>query len=115
MYQGSQRMCSKLRRCLISAVLAATVGMSHTHVLAQPVDPRSALESLESAFTGVAESVSKSVVAIRIESRRKLVNPFGGFPFGELFGLPEGREQYQIQKGTGSGVVIRADGYILTN
>jgi serine protease Do len=78
-------------------------------------DPRAALESLELAFTSVAESVSKSVVAIRIESRRKLVNPFGGFPFGELFGMPEGREQYQIQHGTGSGVVIRADGYILTN
>lgn len=80
-----------------------------------PAEARAALEGLESAFTGIAESVSKSVVAIRIESRRKLINPFGGFPFGELFGLPEGREQYQIQRGTGSGVVIRADGYILTN
>ena len=75
----------------------------------------SALESLESAFTQVAESVSSSVVAIRIESRRKLRSPFGGFPFGELFGLPEERDQYQIQHGTGSGVVIRSDGYILTN
>lgn len=82
---------------------------------AAQMDARAALEGMESAFTGIAESVSKSVVAIRIEARRKLVNPFGGFPFGELFGLPEGREQYQIQRGTGSGVVIRADGYILTN
>jgi serine protease Do len=75
----------------------------------------SALETLEGAFTQVAESVSSSVVAIRIESRRKLSNPFGGFPFGDFFGIPEGREQYQIQHGTGSGVVIRPDGYILTN
>jgi serine protease Do len=74
-----------------------------------------ALESLENAFTQVAESVSSAVVAIRVESRRMLRNPFGGFPFGELFGLPEERERYQIQHGTGSGVVIRSDGYILTN
>jgi serine protease Do len=76
----------------------------------------SALEGLENAFTQVAESVSSSVVAIHIESRRKLVNPFGGFPFGDWFGGPDsGRDQYQVQHGTGSGVVIRSDGYILTN
>jgi Do/DeqQ family serine protease len=73
------------------------------------------LENLENAFTQVADSVSGSVVAIRVEARRKLNNPLGGLPFGEWFGLPEGRERYQIQRGTGSGVVIRADGYILTN
>jgi serine protease Do len=98
----------------LSLLLAACVTLTAAPCEAQ-VDPRTALETLETAFTGVAESVSKSVVAIRIESRRKLVNPFGGFPFGELFGMPEGREQYQVQHGTGSGVVIRADGYILTN
>jgi serine protease Do len=98
--------------CLGAAAPVAAVAVVPC---AAQADPRAALEGLETAFTGVAESVSKSVVAIRIESRRKLVNPLGGFPFGELFGLPEGREQYQIQRGTGSGVVIRADGYILTN
>ena len=82
---------------------------------APSVQALSALESLESAFTEVAESVSKSVVSIRVEARRKLVSPFGGLPFGEWFGLPEGRDQYQVQRGTGSGVVIRNDGYILTN
>jgi Do/DeqQ family serine protease len=74
-----------------------------------------ALESLESAFTQVAESVSGSVVTIRVESRRKRVTPPGGFPFGEWFGIPESREQYRTERGTGSGVVIRADGYVLTN
>jgi len=74
-----------------------------------------ALESLESAFTQVAESVSSSVVAIRVESRRKRAAPLGGFPFGEWFGMPEGHDQYRTEHGTGSGVVIRADGYVLTN
>ena len=73
------------------------------------------LENLENAFTQVADSISGSVVAIRVESRRRVSNPLGGLPFGEWFGLPEQRDRYQIQRGTGSGVVIRGDGYILTN
>jgi serine protease Do len=104
---------SCLRLCLIP--LSLGLGTPSVADAQAPAEARAALEGLETAFTGIADSVSKSVVAIRIESRRKMVNPFGGFPFGELFGLPEGREQYQIQRGTGSGVVIRADGYILTN
>jgi Do/DeqQ family serine protease len=103
---------------LISRAVAQTAAqVPAVSAPASPVAPAqlSALESLENAFMQVAESVSGSVVAIRIESRRKLNNPFGGFPFGDLFGIPEGREQYQIQHGTGSGVVIRGDGYILTN
>jgi serine protease Do len=96
--------------CLALGSLLPFAGMAW----AQPA-PISVAEGLETAFTQVAESVSGSVVAIRIESRRKLTNPFGGLPFGDFFGIPEGREQYQIQRGTGSGVVIRSDGYILTN
>ena len=99
----------------MTLLVAVALGQAQCARAEAPVDARAALEGLETAFTGIAESVSKSVVAIRIESRRKLVNPFGGIPFGELFGLPEGHEQYQIRRGTGSGVVIRADGYILTN
>jgi serine protease Do len=76
----------------------------------------SGAEAVQAAFTYVAESVSPSVVAIRIEARRKLSNPFDGFPFGDWFDNPGPRgDQYQVQRGTGSGVVIRSDGYILTN
>jgi serine protease Do len=107
------------RHAQISALAALALLACRVSASAQSAAPSaqalSALESLESAFTQIAESVSKSVVAIRVEARRKLVSPFGGLPFGEWFGLPEGREQYQIQRGTGSGVVIRNDGHILTN
>ena len=101
---------------MLLAVCLATWSLTPKSGEAQvPPAPITMAEGLEAAFTQVAESVSGSVVAIRIESRRKLTSPFGGFPFGDFFGVPEGREQYQIQRGTGSGVVIRADGYILTN
>ena len=75
----------------------------------------SGAEAVQDAFTQVAASVSPSVVAMRIESRRRLVNPFEGLPFGDWFGQQNPRDQYQVQRGTGSGVVIRADGHILTN
>ncbi|MEC7521051.1 MAG: trypsin-like peptidase domain-containing protein [Myxococcota bacterium] len=51
--------------------------------------------ALEAAFTEVAARVSRSVVAIRVEARA------------------EGREA--TSRGNGSGVIIREDGYVLTN
>jgi serine protease Do len=107
---------------LCMALVAAGLGPLAAATRAQAGNPPpaaaglSSAEALQAAFIQVAEAVSKSVVAMRIESRRKLVTPFEGFPFGEWFGGPGQRgDQYQIQRGTGSGVVLRADGYILTN
>ncbi len=112
-------------RFLASAALAiataTAVGAAWRPAGAQPTPapPTSAAlsgaEAVQSAFTQVAASVSKVVVAMRIESRRKLVNPFEGLPFGDWFAPRNPRDQYQIQRGTGSGVVIRPDGHILTN
>jgi serine protease Do len=101
-----------LYACVLSCAVAAPT-------LAQPAPepaPAQALagaEAVQAAFTQVAERVSASVVAIRVEQRRKV--RMRGFPFGEWFGGGEGTEQYQVERGTGSGVVIRKDGHILTN
>jgi serine protease Do len=100
-----------LRVVTCVAGLGLWLGAAHAQ---EPATPAATAEVLERAFTEVAESVSKSVVAMRVESRRKLTNPFDGSPFGEWF-APGPRDQVQIQHGTGSGVVIRGDGYILTN
>jgi Do/DeqQ family serine protease len=100
--------------CVVTCVtgLGAALGPAHAQV---PAAPLVAAEALQRAFTEVAESVSRSVVAMRVESRRKLTNPFDGLPFGEWFSPGPRGDQVQIQRGTGSGVVIRGDGYILTN
>ncbi|SHK21018.1 Do family serine endopeptidase [Rhodothermus profundi] len=76
--------------------------------------------SLEEAFVAVAERVNPTVVQIRSEKviRRRPFswNPFEGTPFEEFFNfrIPNLPEEFRSQ-GLGSGVIIRADGYIVTN
>jgi len=70
-------------------------------------DALSGALAFEAALTSVAESVSPSVVSIRVEVRRPQNN---GLPF--FFG---GQGQGGIVRGGGSGIILRSDGYILTN
>ena len=76
---------------------------------------------LGEAFAAVAEAVNPAVVSI---SSTQLVrapsggNPFQGTPFEEFFGgfgLPEGEGREIPRASLGSGAIIRADGYIVTN
>jgi serine protease Do len=73
--------------------------------------------NLETAFTQVAESVNPAVVQIRAQKvvEREMRNPFRGTPFEDFFGGPGGPEREFRSQGLGSGVVIRSDGYIITN
>ncbi len=72
---------------------------------------------LEEAFTQVAQAVNEAVVQIQIErtapSGRQGRNPFEGTPFEDFFGpfdVPS-----VPQRGLGSGVIVRSNGYIVTN
>ena len=66
-------------------------------------------------FTYAAESAVGAVVYVEvtIQSRQQYetIDPFFQFFFGSPFSTPQSREQ----KGSGSGVIIRPDGYIVTN
>jgi len=75
-------------------------------------------------FTETAAKVLNGVVHIKskviIKNQAQQVNPFGqGMPddmFQRFFGMPfniEPQEQEQVE--TGSGVIIRSDGYVITN
>jgi len=80
-----------------------------------PVSPGARLE-LEEAFIAVAEAVNPSVVQIRSEQmveNGQQANPFEGTPFEDFFNMPE--QGPQFRSGLGSGVIIRSDGYIITN
>lgn len=84
-------------------------------------------------FTKTAEKVNDAVVhikatqATRLASQNDYSSPFGdlfrGGPFGDFFGpnyrfrqMPGNRNQPpQMKMGSGSGVIISEDGYIVTN
>jgi len=66
-------------------------------------------------FTYAAENAVEAVVYVEVtvQSRQQYqtIDPFFRFFFGDEYSQPRSREQ----KGSGSGVIIRPDGYIVTN
>ncbi len=64
-------------------------------------------------FTNAAEKSVHAVVHIRNTSSQ--VNNLSYDPFAELLFGPQKRQQNFTQESTGSGVIISADGYIVTN
>ena len=64
-------------------------------------------------FTMAAEKSVHSVVHIKTTSEQ--VNNLSYDPFAEWFFGPQKRQQNYVQQGSGSGVIISADGYIVTN
>lgn len=73
----------------------------------------------EEAFVSVAEAVNPAVVQIRsaekIEFSANRNNMWEGTPWEQLIPNIEGNLPPQIRQGLGSGVLIRSDGYIITN
>ena len=60
-------------------------------------------------FTLAAQKTVNAVVHVKTEST---VNPNYANPWMDFFGMESGP---QVQKGSGSGVIISSDGYIVTN
>jgi serine protease Do len=91
-----------------------------------PSPARNLADQLSSLFEAAAEKVSPSVVPIFSEQEVNVGNPygfsddpfrqfFGDDFFKRFFGTPPQGDQKQIVRGLGSGVIVSADGYILTN
>lgn len=74
--------------------------------------PIATAQQLGVAFSHIAERVSPSVVSIQVEVKPTQQNMGQG-----MFPFPFGRQQQEpgLQKGSGSGMVLSADGAILTN
>ena len=95
---------------LVIFIAAAVLGTAYASPKKTAVDQEALSRAIafETALTGVAEAVSPSVVSIQVEVTRPQQM---GFPM-PFFGMP-GRGG--IVRGGGSGVILRSDGYILTN
>ena len=85
--------------------------------------PIQSLKSFNEAFVQIAESATPSVVTIFTEKtvNQRIFSPFSffGSPFDDMFGMQGGgalnNSRKEVQRGLGSGVIVTADGYILTN
>jgi serine protease Do len=85
----------------------------------------SAAQNLSNVFADVAAEVNPSVVTVFTETDVKAEGaPFSGSPFGEFFGGDDffkkffqqpAPEQNYKRMGLGSGVIVDADGILLTN
>lgn len=111
---------------------ASEMAIADTHVASQTASGAkdfikvSQHSAVETDFTKAAESTINGVVSIKSYASPKMQGGMQGFsdPFFEFFFGPQGRRQQPRQQeqsqelqpsGLGSGVIISADGYIVTN
>jgi serine protease Do len=65
------------------------------------------------SFADLTHQLQPAVVNIAVRQKVEVANPLAGSPLGPLLG--GGPSQSRIAEGAGSGFVISADGYIVTN
>ena len=72
---------------------------------------------MESGFAELPQHSQPAVVTIspRQKVRVATTNPFAGTPFGDLFGGGPSSPQTREAQSLGSGFIISADGYVVTN
>ena len=77
-----------------------------------PYAPSEGVTSLNDAFTSVSNIVTPQVVAITVKSKMEGGGMQHFWPFGDMVPKDDGE---RLQQGSGSGIIITGDGYILTN
>ena len=99
-----------------SQPIVPPAGTPNTATSNAPISPVVA----QSSFADVVDRVAPAVVTItsarRVRAPRQ--HPFFDDPrFREFFGMPRAPQQEtpRVQQGLGSGVIVSADGYVLTN
>lgn len=118
-----------MKKAFIIALVATVTAFSGFAASYKNTPGLGYLEETSQAFTGIAKKATPGVVFIK--AQYKNVNPFTGAPeqldnpfdffsdefFKRFFGSPRGNmpQQQQQQMATGSGFLVTADGFIVTN
>jgi serine protease Do len=105
----------------VPALTADTKPAETEHLRLAPPAPKalpqapSSMGQVQLTFAPVVRRIAPAVVNVYSKSVvQAQVNPFFNDPvFGQLFGTPEMRQR--VQQSLGSGVIVRADGLVVTN
>lgn len=104
---------------LIAVIAVSGCGREEKVNLPPPAAPPTTTSAaLRTSYAEIVNRVSPAVVTIRTESRARAPRqfPFMEDPFfRRFFGAPSTPAPEQPVRGLGSGVIVTADGYILTN
>ena len=119
-----------MRKGILIALLSAAVGGLTAYAVVKSVDIEGgqAVQLSDGAqfrtvnlshenwpdFTYAAESAVDAVVYVKVTSTQAQPQVPGSI-FDYFFGIPQGAPQQREKVGSGSGVIIREDGYIVTN
>jgi len=119
-----------MRKGILIALLSAAVGGLTAYAVVKSVDieGRQAVQLSDGAqfrtvnlshenwpdFTYAAESAVDAVVYVKVTSTQTQPQAPSSI-FDYFFGFPQGTPQQREKVGSGSGVIIREDGYIVTN
>jgi serine protease Do len=128
MWKSATKNPSLVVVCILSLALGFSLAANfyqhsgNAAIAAAPSDLSAS--SWRTAFVDIAEKLAPSVVYITSEKdvTYQMWDPFGGFDdlFNWPFGNPRRRTpapqtRKETQKATGTGFIVRSDGYILTN
>lgn len=77
------------------------------------------VDGMRTSYADVVQKTSPAVVRIEASHKQTMQNTMPDFPGGDdffrQFRIPQQNQRPQIERGVGSGVVVKADGTILTN